>query len=203
MPQWFFKNEEEIKAFKAIDNDSDRGAALIAVGFVEQRLEERLRYFLRSDEHAETVLKEMFGGFAPLGSFSAKIRMGFLLRFFGRRAYKELNAIKDIRNKFAHHLRDLSFSTQEIADKCKTLKLVENYFQPMSEVERLKRIPGMSFGDVDEFNKHLAVPRTRFIETCGLYVSVFGYGNFPIIIPIHGDDRPNWPEVFWQLRPLR
>src|SRR5262245_59611774 len=103
MSVWNTKNDAELKAIQTLTQESDRGAAIIAATYLEDRLQQGLTSrFRRDTSMAREVIKRMFGVTEPLGSFSAKIRIGFLIRMYGRQVFTELNAIKDVRNKFAH-----------------------------------------------------------------------------------------------------
>ena len=74
---------------------------------MEVMLERMIKRLIRDDD--EKTLQEMFRSSGPLGAFASKINLGFLLRFYGKKAHRELNFIKDIRNRFAHQLGAISF----------------------------------------------------------------------------------------------
>jgi DNA-binding MltR family transcriptional regulator len=181
-----------------LQTQTDRGVAIVGGSFVETFLEKLLKSFLRSDD--ETALREMFRTSGPLGTFSAKIRLGFLLRFYGAKAHRELHFIKDIRNRFAHELGHISFSSRPIDQWCRELKLVDGYFNHISEKPRLAGVPGMRFfEDKAEADTHLSKERNRFVETCRMFMETFSFGHTLTFPPIHDDDRPGWPIISWQL----
>lgn len=84
MSVWNTKNEGELKAVQSLAHESDRSAAIIAATFVEDRLQQGLECRFRRDAVARPVTEELFRIAGPLGSFSAKIRLGFLLRLYGQ-----------------------------------------------------------------------------------------------------------------------
>lgn len=201
MVVWNIRNVKEQAAFKAMFEDSDRGAAIVAASFVENFIEYKLRHLMRSDD--ANVLGSTFEQDGPLATFSSKIKMGFLLRLLGKKARNELDTIRKIRNYFAHKLEDSKFSQSPFREWCNNLKLVEGYHQPKSEQSRLKDVPGMHFYETeDDARNALKEPRIRFLETCGMFVATFGYGNYPIFLPIHDDDRQMWPILKWHIDPL-
>lgn len=200
---WFVSDsnlKEDLEAFDALQKDSDRGAAIIAASFVEELLEEKIKHLMRDDAEAKKELTEIFRSSGPLGSFSAKIQFGFLMRLYGTKAYKELVIIKDVRNKFAHTVNHLNFKTQAICDKVKNLKLVEGYIQPKMTLPKLKGTPFIHYppDHLSELAK-LDDPRTRFMETCGIFLAHFQSGHENLFLPIFGDDRSPWPEKLRQL----
>jgi len=99
----------------------DRSFAIIAAVEVERALERRLFYhfdFKRRDE------EELFiGAQAPLSSLSAKIKIAYALALIDNDMRADLDAIRTIRNVFAHAEKPYTFETQEIADECKKLRL--------------------------------------------------------------------------------
>jgi hypothetical protein len=72
----------------------------------------------------EEQLRELFRASGPLGAFSVKIRLGFLLGLYSAAAQSELNTIKEIRNEFAHRVAR-SFSVERIRDLANNLSLSE------------------------------------------------------------------------------
>jgi hypothetical protein len=201
MVTWVIRTEAEAEAFKKIFEDSDRGAAIVAASFVEEFLKQQILYLLRTDTAAKNVISKAFGSNGLLANFSNKIDLGFLLRLYGKKALAELDTIRRLRNDFAHNLEYQSFDTQSIATRCRNLTLVDGYFNPISERPRLRQIPGMHYYEDDgaSTKAYLEKPRNRFLETCGIFVATFGYGNYPIVLPIYGDDRQAWPQIAWEI----
>jgi hypothetical protein len=77
---WISKDEAEkealMAAFEDIENSSDRAAAIVAAAFLEDHLAIALKRHFHQDEK---ILNETFRSSGPLGSFSAKINMAFLV----------------------------------------------------------------------------------------------------------------------------
>jgi hypothetical protein len=137
MSVWNVKTDGEMKAIQDLVKESDRGAAIIAGTFVEDRLKQGLICKLRRDTaYARDHATRVFDFTGPLGTFAAKIRLGFLLRLYGRQVCNELMTIKDVRNSFAHIIGDaavLSFTSPEIVKFCEKFKIIEHYFRPTAE----------------------------------------------------------------------
>jgi hypothetical protein len=120
-----------------INDQSDRAAAIVAASFLEDRLAALLKVSMRDDPK---VIRDMFGGHGPLGTFSAKIDLGFLINLYDERQHRVLHRIRTVRNKFAHGLELVTFGTRQIVDLCNNF---EAPFSPdpqldIAESERLK-----------------------------------------------------------------
>jgi hypothetical protein len=85
--------------------ESDRAAAVLAGSFVEHYLASYLKEYLVRDSETDAL----FEGFGPLATFSQRISMGAALGLFDSNTRRELRAIKEIRNHFAHHPASASF----------------------------------------------------------------------------------------------
>jgi DNA-binding MltR family transcriptional regulator len=134
----FLEKKGAIKLFsKEILSGSDRAAAVIGGSLLDGAIEDSIRIRLKtlSDvrgaevDFLERALDNTFNPGRPLGSFSARRRMAYLMGIIGKTTCREIETITDIRNAFSHwHLANehsdpasLSFKTRQIMDWCKTL----------------------------------------------------------------------------------
>lgn len=105
--------------------ESDRGAAVIAAGFVDNYL----GLYLRSFAVDSKVAEELFQSMGPLSSFSQRITLARAFGFISKQDYEDLTLIRKIRNHFAHHPLDTTFGTQEVSKlsvKLSDFKTAEN-----------------------------------------------------------------------------
>jgi DNA-binding MltR family transcriptional regulator len=93
----------------------------------------------------DKVIDDMFRHIGPLGTFSSRIGLAYLVGRISKTVYENLETIRKIRNDFAHTRDDLQFSCQGISDRCKNLYL--------------KGLKGAD-GAATEFN-----PRNAFVAT--------------------------------------
>lgn len=94
----------------AIQVSSDREAAILAAAFLEETLKLAL-----ACSFAENTHKEMFeGSDAPLSTFAAKIRLSEALAIVGPVGRKKMDAIRKVRNAFAHSLLPFDFTEPSI-----------------------------------------------------------------------------------------
>lgn len=115
-------SQEQISAFaKELENQSYRGAALIAAAVLDEILEMLLSRRLidvGSDRH-----DALFGRGKPLDAFSAKIELGYALGRYGNKARIQLETIRDVRNRFAHRIEPLKFTDPKIVEAIKSRAL--------------------------------------------------------------------------------
>jgi DNA-binding MltR family transcriptional regulator len=102
---------EEVGEFiQELQAENDRGAAIIATAFLDDSLESILRaHFVDEPRIAEDVL----GDNRPLGTFSARIDLAFLIGIIGPKMRRQLHTMRKIRNEFAHRRRGINFSASE------------------------------------------------------------------------------------------
>ena len=72
------------------------------------------------------IIEEMFAPCRAFGDFGAKVDLGYLIGLYSKKAHKELNTIRRIRNDFAHQLELNSFDRDDIRDRCEDLILSES-----------------------------------------------------------------------------
>jgi hypothetical protein len=82
-----------------------RALAITCAAFLERALEEYVSSALKwPDDEGEAAReqKAFFESDAPYATFSAKIRLGFLLGLYNKVVRDDLDTIREIRNAFAH-----------------------------------------------------------------------------------------------------
>ena len=97
----------------------DRAAAVILAAQVEDALRAAILERLISLSEKEEA--RIFGPDMPLGSLSAKIKIGFALGVYGAETRADLDKIREIRNAFAHAKKPIKFETPSVAAECAKL----------------------------------------------------------------------------------
>jgi DNA-binding MltR family transcriptional regulator len=109
-----------------IQNESPRASVIIASAFLDAQLRQLISNFLIDDPK---VVDELLGSEdkidRPLSTFSARIKAAYCLGLIGKNIYDDLEAIRKIRNKFAHKMHGYTFDEPEIVSWCKSLKLAK------------------------------------------------------------------------------
>jgi DNA-binding MltR family transcriptional regulator len=116
MPKSFELRIERVLAFRqTLSTETDRGCALMAAAYLDGELEQLFRAALVAD--AKSV-DDMLDQSKPLGTFSSRIDMAFLLGLIGRQAKRDLHIIRKIRNDFGHDPEPITFRSQQIGARC-------------------------------------------------------------------------------------
>lgn len=103
---------------KEFQGESDRGAALVGAALLDKQLHDLLlSHFLDKKESLELLE----GGSAPLGTFSARIKMSYCLSLITDFEHRELQLIRKIRNEFAHQTHGLTFQNEKVVSLCGNL----------------------------------------------------------------------------------
>lgn len=127
---------------KLLVGESDRGAAVLAGGYLDSLLEDLLRAVIVEDKS----LNSLFDGNGPFATFSGRIDVAFAFGLLPVKTRHDLHLIRKIRNHFAHHSDEVSFTSSPVRDWCK-------------ELNATKRGATM-FQNADEW---IAEPRSQFI----------------------------------------
>ena len=163
---WTANSDHESKAIQNLSTSDDRTVAIIAATIVEARLREVIERALVRDEAVE---KEMFRTTGPLGMFAPKINLALLLGLISKQAWKDLNTMKNIRNRFAHYIDITDFQSQQIKDWCKNLDLIERHFQPFN-AEKGNDPRGVDLiMHAENLDEKLQDPRWRYLMTAMLF----------------------------------
>jgi hypothetical protein len=157
------ENDALAEAFFDIESSPDRAAGIVAAAFVEDRVAEAIKSRLHSDK---ALIDYMFRGSGPLGSFAAKIDLAFSMGLCSKDMWKDLTAIRKIRNEFAHNVLVASFETDRIRDLANNLTIGERINVTLSAVEP----DGKNYvvGPADKPK----TPRERFIRACEMLIFI-------------------------------
>ena len=98
-------------------HDSELAQVLIIATFLDKQLRAILEAFLVEERSSAKRLASLFEGpSAPMGAFSSRIKMAFALGLIDEREHRSIDAIRDIRNAFAHELT-IKFSDESLTGK--------------------------------------------------------------------------------------
>ena len=110
--------ENWIDYFDEFNNESPRGAVIIAAAFLDAQLQKLIENHFINDKLAN---QEIFDKNGSLSSFYAKIQIAYCLGLISKEIRHDLNMIRKIRNNFAHEMFELSFEDKGIIDLCNKL----------------------------------------------------------------------------------
>lgn len=127
------------------DPQYDRVTALVAATGIEQGLEVAIAAHLDVRENSAELL--FAGDASVLKDFNAKIKMGYILGIIGKKTAADIQAIRVVRNVFAHARALIYFDTPEVAAVCDLITIPQRESMTMS---------GIGFNDA----------RERFVQSC-------------------------------------
>jgi DNA-binding MltR family transcriptional regulator len=166
---WISLSADEHSAIEDMEaTKSDRAAAIVAAALLEERLAEAIKTKLHREKE---VVERLFRPSGPLGSFSAKIDLGFLMGLYSKDAHADLVAIKEIRNEFAHRLRTKNFTSQRVRDLCQNIEVSDWNFEvaPARRKDKFKK--QKMFVDLDV--KSPTYVRDKYVRACQVFVVIF------------------------------
>jgi hypothetical protein len=158
-----------------LGHTSDRAAAIVGAVMVDESLTGLLKSRLSRDQR---LLDELFRSSGPLGAFSVKINLGFLMGLYSGDTRKELETIKNIRNEFAHHIAR-SFDFERIKDLANNLSMsekVEFHFSVLEDNQMVLYI-GAGSKPKDRPSERVLppiapenlTPRERYMRACHFF----------------------------------
>jgi hypothetical protein len=107
---------------REIMGERDRGAAIIAAGFLDSKLTEAIRACLRADKD---TAQRLFKPTGPMGAFGNKALLGYMLKLYRKETLEDFLAIGEIRNRFAHIPEPMTFGATYVLERRQKLTLVK------------------------------------------------------------------------------
>ena len=109
----------DLNRLNAMLADLDERALILSLAaFAEEALRELVQAYLMPGESTEKLLD---GFNAPLGTFSARLRMADALGLLTPHQASDFDRLRKIRNEFAHNWLPVSFTDQNIASHIQAL----------------------------------------------------------------------------------
>ena len=108
----------DLNYFKLLINESDRGCVLLTTSRLDELLEELHKTHIKSKASPEKkFMKDLFAGYAPLSTLSAKIKLAFGYGLISKEDYLDLELLRDMRNDAAHTVEEFAFRHPDIRNK--------------------------------------------------------------------------------------
>ncbi|MER9914013.1 hypothetical protein NKJ71_25640 [Mesorhizobium sp. M0050] len=114
-------DEDSRRAVRDLDNESDRGAIILAATNVEDMLELRILEKLPTLQVDETARKSVFEQDGPVSTFSRKILMAYSMGIIDKPYRKLIDLVREIRNACAHSRQPISLEVPELREACKVV----------------------------------------------------------------------------------
>lgn len=111
---------KQLSAFLLEFNDeSERGAALLAASMLDEQLKAILEAFLIEGKHQDKLLKDFN---PPLGTLSSRLEACAAMGLVSEQEYAEIDVIRRVRNEFGHGL-GVTFDTKKVSALCAKLTM--------------------------------------------------------------------------------
>lgn len=171
MTRGVIKPEHSMSVLKELSGESDRAVAIVGGSYIELSLTDALKVYLHRNKK---IANDLFAMSGPLGSFSSKIDLGYLVGIYGSAAHSDFVAVKKIRNAFAHSLEVADFKTEKVKMLAGNLKLCERYTIDQDDHEKIRNrgdLKGKLVRDwpfwifVKDRKAALNDPRERYVMT--------------------------------------
>lgn len=110
---------EDFNEFRrSLSDETDRGCALMAAAYLDEALKTLFREVLVQDNK---IVNELFSTTGPIGTFSSRIDLAYVMGLIGKRFHRDLHLIRKIRNDFGHTAKKIDFTTASIKARCQEL----------------------------------------------------------------------------------
>jgi hypothetical protein len=117
-----FNPDDYIAFVSGLRVESDRAMAVLAFGYLEDQLTAALAYNFK--DLSRDLRDELMGSmFKPLGSVSARLKVCLAFGWLSKATYDTVDALRDIRNGFAHGKRAHDFSEKAVSDRLQRFDL--------------------------------------------------------------------------------
>lgn len=106
----------------AVLKESERGKILVTISYLDELL---ARAFKAKMHLTKDLTNELFKGFGPLSTLSARTKIAYALGWIGEDTNHDLNKMRSIRNEFAHGHTAMDFSDPSVAARCGELRALK------------------------------------------------------------------------------
>jgi DNA-binding MltR family transcriptional regulator len=155
MAYWFLSADVSMDAILELNSETARATAVVGAAITDAILTESLlRQFPRAGRTRDELFKSAGG---RLGDYDTKSKLAYTLGIVSKQAFEDIQAIGEIRNKFAHRLDISSFDHKSIVSLCDNLKLVDTVVGRLDDPSSQRR-----FVEPD-LEQKLSNPKSRFI----------------------------------------
>lgn len=112
---------------ESLQEETDRGAALVAAAYLDSSLRELVRKAWVDDSKVASRLLDD-GAPPPVGSFSLRTSLAYMMGLISPQLYRMISKIRVIRNIFGHEHGPKSFEEPEISEECRKLMEQDSFW---------------------------------------------------------------------------
>jgi hypothetical protein len=113
------------EVLQRINEESDRGAAIMCAALIESLLMELLHLIIANKDETQGLFEDKG---APLATLSNKTVAAYAFGLISRQQRLEIDQIRQVRNAFSHAVKPVDFCTPAIENVCRKLtRLAQQY----------------------------------------------------------------------------
>ena len=120
------KDELDRQLWIEMNHASDRTAAVTATAFLDDKLSDVITAYLRPDKD---TIKRLLKPTGPMGALQNKADLAYLMGLYTEGTRDDIRRIADIRNKFAHWAKPVTFGHKVIREDVEKLGLQKRIFK--------------------------------------------------------------------------
>ncbi len=120
----WYESKEGGFLLNALAHENERGQVLIATAFLDKAIKECLHVKFKKEGAGDLYKSLVLNCAAPLSSFWSKIHFCRAFGLISKEDHKALDAVREIRNEFAHANFCVKFSNTLLVEQ---LKVLEEY----------------------------------------------------------------------------
>src|SRR5438105_6516131 len=117
-----------------LGQESDRGLVLVGSSYLDSCLKTLLKASFVEDRQ---IIHEMLGRDRPLGSFSSRMKIAYLLGLLELPEYRELDLIRKIRNDCGHSHEQIDLSNSPYRERILNLNYYEEILGSWTETTNM------------------------------------------------------------------
>jgi hypothetical protein len=163
-------------AISQVFNGDERTIGVLGGSLVDNSLEYALKFHFAGDQK---TIDSLFSISNQLGTFSSRINLSFAMGIVGSITHKNMDAIREVRNAFAHQILMISHISSE--NKSSTLELKPVSFRTreiVSWCNSLKDMTGWNVFSGDES------PKEKYMKMCKAICLGLLYGTKRQLPPV-------------------
>jgi DNA-binding MltR family transcriptional regulator len=165
--QWLVTSPEDLAVLVEINRGaSDRALAIVAASLIEIHLTKLIKQALIDNAKVEQML---FRSSGPLGAFATKIRLAYMMGMISPEFFKDLEIMREIRNRFAHDTHVGSFDIPEIYRRCLNFTIVEKYAGRSAQRTSWRPFRTICLTELWSSRKTEKSQRTLFVECPSIF----------------------------------
>ncbi len=113
--------DSAMEFYNDLTEENDRAAVIVGIAYIDDQLKRLLEQSFLPKANKKKEKDELLEGDSPLSTFSSRINLRYRLILIDKDLRKILRTLKDIRNGFAHKIRNCDLNVPPYSDQVKNI----------------------------------------------------------------------------------